>query len=148
MANIVTRAGKGSPLTNTEVDANFTNLNNDIATRAVGSGTVSGTNTGDQSKSSLELGSVDNTADANKPVSTAQAAADASVQSAAALDATNKANARQAVLVAGSNIKTLNGETLLGSGNIALFSGGMQTLAVVAALPSTPNENTLYIVTG
>jgi hypothetical protein len=29
MATIVTRAGKGSPLTNTEVDANFTNLNAD-----------------------------------------------------------------------------------------------------------------------
>jgi hypothetical protein len=29
MATIVTRAGKGSPLTNTELDANFTNLNTD-----------------------------------------------------------------------------------------------------------------------
>lgn len=29
MTTIVTRAGKGSPLTNVEVDANFTNLNND-----------------------------------------------------------------------------------------------------------------------
>ncbi len=29
MATIVTRSGKGSPLTNTEVDANFTNLNSD-----------------------------------------------------------------------------------------------------------------------
>jgi hypothetical protein len=29
MSTIVTRAGKGSPLTNTEVDANFTNLNTD-----------------------------------------------------------------------------------------------------------------------
>ena len=29
MSTIVTRAGKGSPLTNTEVDANFTNLNDD-----------------------------------------------------------------------------------------------------------------------
>jgi len=29
MATIVTRAGKGSPLTNNEVDANFTNLNDD-----------------------------------------------------------------------------------------------------------------------
>ena len=29
MSTIVTRAGKGSPLTNTEVDANFDNLNND-----------------------------------------------------------------------------------------------------------------------
>ena len=29
MATIVTRSGKGSPLTNNEVDANFTNLNTD-----------------------------------------------------------------------------------------------------------------------
>ena len=29
MSTIVTRAGKGSPLTNTEVDSNFTNLNTD-----------------------------------------------------------------------------------------------------------------------
>ena len=29
MATIVNRATKGSPLTNTEVDANFTNLNTD-----------------------------------------------------------------------------------------------------------------------
>ena len=29
MATIVTRSGKGSPLTNTEVDANFSNLNTD-----------------------------------------------------------------------------------------------------------------------
>ena len=31
MVTIVTRAGKGSPLTNAEVDANFTNLNAGIA---------------------------------------------------------------------------------------------------------------------
>ena len=29
MSTIVTRSGKGSPLTNTEVDSNFTNLNSD-----------------------------------------------------------------------------------------------------------------------
>lgn len=29
MSTIVTRSGKGTPLTNTEVDANFTNLNTD-----------------------------------------------------------------------------------------------------------------------
>lgn len=29
MSTITTRAGKGSPLTNAELDANFTNLNND-----------------------------------------------------------------------------------------------------------------------
>ena len=31
MATITTRSGKGSPLTNNEVDANFTNLNTDKA---------------------------------------------------------------------------------------------------------------------
>lgn len=36
MTTIVTRAGKGSPLTNAEVDANFTNLNNDKVETAVG----------------------------------------------------------------------------------------------------------------
>jgi hypothetical protein len=46
MVTIVTRAGKGTPLTNDEVDANFVNLNNGLA--AGGSGTVtsvSGTGT-------------------------------------------------------------------------------------------------------
>ncbi len=34
MATIVTRSGKGAPLTNAEVDANFTNLNDEAATKA------------------------------------------------------------------------------------------------------------------
>ena len=38
MATIVTRSGKGSPLTNAEVDANFTNLNSDkVETSAISS---------------------------------------------------------------------------------------------------------------
>lgn len=37
MSTIVTRAGKGTPLTNNEVDANFTNLNTDkLETSAIG----------------------------------------------------------------------------------------------------------------
>jgi hypothetical protein len=43
MATIVTRAGKGSPLTNVEVDANFMNLNLDIASRLpLAGGTLTG----------------------------------------------------------------------------------------------------------
>lgn len=38
MSTIVTRAGKGSPLTHTEVDANFINLNTDKAGYIVGQG--------------------------------------------------------------------------------------------------------------
>ena len=48
MSTIVTRAGKGSPLTHNEVDANFTNLNTDKAGYITGEG---GTVTQSSSKS-------------------------------------------------------------------------------------------------
>jgi hypothetical protein len=38
MSTIVTRAGKGTPLTHTEVDSNFTNLNTDKAGYIAGEG--------------------------------------------------------------------------------------------------------------
>ena len=40
MATITTRSGKGSPLTNNEVDANFTNLNNDKLEISAGTATI------------------------------------------------------------------------------------------------------------
>ena len=50
MATIVTRAGKGAPLTHVEVDANFTNLNTDkiqsgdsVASLDINGGTIDGT---------------------------------------------------------------------------------------------------------
>jgi len=48
MSTIVTRAGKGSPLTHNEVDANFTNLNTDKAGYITGEGgtVVQSTNKG------------------------------------------------------------------------------------------------------
>lgn len=55
------------------------------------------------SKADVGLGNVDNTADASKPVSTAQAAADAAVASAAAADAATKANAAQAYAIQREN---------------------------------------------
>jgi hypothetical protein len=65
-------------------------------------------------KTALSLNNVDNTSDANKPVSTA---------TQSALDA------KQATLVSGTNIKTINNESLLGSGNITISgSGGVTTL--------------------
>ena len=54
-------------------------------------------------KSDVGLSNVDNTSDINKPVSTAQAAANSAVQSAAASDATTKANAAQAYSIQRSN---------------------------------------------
>jgi hypothetical protein len=58
-------------------------------------------------KTALALNNVDNTSDANKPVSSA---------TQTALDA------KQATLVSGTNIKTVNNTSLLGSGNISISS--------------------------
>lgn len=62
MASITTRAGKGTPLTNLEVDANFTNLNTELLSK-------------------------------------------------------------QDTLVSGTSIKTVNGQSVLGSGNIQIDGG-------------------------
>jgi len=68
-------------------------------------GTVSGI-----TKSMVGLSNVDNTTDANKPVSTAQGVA---------------IGLKQDALVSGTNIKTINGTSVLGSGNIAIAGGGV-----------------------
>ena len=54
-------------------------------------------------KTDVGLGNVDNTSDVNKPVSTATQ---------------TSLNAKQATLVSGTNIKTINGTSVLGSGNV------------------------------
>ena len=60
-------------------------------------------------KAQVGLGSVDNTSDASKPISTA-------TQSAL--------NAKQDTLVSGTNIKTINGNSILGSGDMTISGGG------------------------
>jgi hypothetical protein len=88
-------------------------------------------------KADVGLANVDNTSDANKPVSTAQQTA---------LDT------KQATLVSGTNIKTVNGTSVLGSGNIQIDGGvtsfntrtGAVTLSsgdVTGALGFTPLSN-------
>lgn len=103
---------------------------------------VSGVNTGDQDLSGLVpktttvnshplsgnvvvtasdvgLGNVDNTSDANKPVSTATATA---------------LSGKQATLVSGTNIKTINGSSVLGSGDLTITGAGtVTTVGVVTA---------------
>jgi hypothetical protein len=59
----------------------------------------------DLTKSDVGLGNVDNTSDVNKPISSATQTA---------------LNAKQDTLVSGTNIKTIEGQSILGSGNIDL----------------------------
>ena len=66
-------------------------------------------------KAQVGLGNVDNTSDASKPISTA---------------AQTALNAKQNTLVSGINIKTLNGESLLGAGNLELQLAADQPSAV------------------
>ena len=61
-------------------------------------------------KSDVGLSNVDNTSDVNKPISSA---------TQTALDS------KQATLVSGTNIKTINGTSVLGSGDITISSGGV-----------------------
>ena len=86
MVDIVLRSGKGSPLTNAELDANFSNIMAAIAAAAV----------------SAEWVSV-----IGKPTT---------LVGYGITDA-------QATLVSGTNIKTINGSSILGAGDISIAGG-------------------------
>lgn len=78
-------------------------------------------------RTAIALGNVDNTSDANKPISTATQTA---------------LNAKQTTLVSGTNIKTVNGTSILGSGDIAVSGGGSSVTVLGASDPipgGTPN---------
>ena len=87
-------------------------------------------------KADVGLGNVDNTSDANKPVSTAQQAAlngkentgTAAAAVAAHTAASDPHPQYQVDLVSGTNIKTINGQSILGAGNIKIQGGVGPTL--------------------
>ena len=75
-------------------------------------------------KAQVGLGAVDNTSDANKPISTATQTA---------------LNTKQGVLVSGTNIKTVEGQSLVGSGNIDLTKSDVGLNNVDNTADSTKN---------
>lgn len=75
-------------------------------------------------------------------IGTTVQAYDADLTSWAALAPSSK----QDTLVSGTNIKSVNSTSLLGSGDLALFAGGLVKIEKVSALPGSPDANTLYIV--
>lgn len=98
-------------------------------------------------KAQVGLGNVDNTSDLNKPISTATQTA---------------LNGKQETLVSGTNIKTINNNSLLGSGDITIDSLPSQTgqsgkflttdgtnasWATVDALPSQTGQSGKFLTT-
>ena len=102
----VTISATGGGLTCNDLAACQTIIDLDTAIDAVAlslSSHISNTsNPHSVTKTQVGLGNVDNTSDINKPVSTAQALADTAIGTAAASDATTKANAAQAAAIAAS----------------------------------------------
>jgi len=84
-------------------------------------------------KAQVGLGNVDNTSDLNKPLSTL---------------ATQALLEKQPLLVSGTNIKTINGQSLLGSGNLIITSPvtsvNSQTGAVNLTTDSIPEGGQKY----
>jgi hypothetical protein len=113
MATIVTRAGKGSALTHTEGDANFTNLNNDKLEAS--GGTLTG-----YSETIYSLGSTDSPtiAVANGNVQTV------TISSGLSLPAFTNASAGESVtlLVTGSGTATGTAAYKFAGGNTTLTS--------------------------
>lgn len=83
-------------------------------------------------KGQVGLGNVDNTSDVNKPISTATQAA---------------LNAKQDTLVSATNIKTINGSSVLGSGNLVV-SSGYHAVATLASNQATAANTTPVTLTG
>ena len=81
-------------------------------------------------KTQVGLSNVDNTSDASKPVSTATQTA---------------LNTKQATLVSATNIKTVNGSTLLGSGDLVVSGTSVYTLNVQALTSSPVDAQTIYL---
>ena len=134
MTTIVTRAGKGSPLTNTEVDTNFTNLNSaklEAAVTSVAALTIG--STGTDLSSTVANGTT-------TPVISLQVPT-ASATNRGALSAADWStfNGKQAALVSGTSIKTVNGTTLLGSGDVGVgVTSVTGTAPVVSSGGATP----------
>ena len=132
MSTIVTRSGKGSPLTNTEVDSNFQNLNTDKAelSGAVFTGAITTNSTidgRDVATDGTKLDGVEASADVTDTanVTAAGALMDSELTSIASVKALNQGVATGdsptfAALTSTGEI-TANGGIALGDGDIATF---------------------------
>ncbi len=156
MVTIVTRAGKGSPLTNSEVDANFNNLKTAVEAVVASTATVASASTTDIGSQTSTYVSVTGTTTITA-LGTAPAGTFRFVDFAGALTLTH--NATSLILnKAGTNITTAAGDTAIfvskGSGNwkcisytrldgtALVSSGGVTSVAGLTGAPTASDVKT------
>lgn len=122
-----------------KVNSNFTEVERELTTTVPTTRTLTiNSDTKDLStnrtwtidKTSVGLGNVDNTSDLNKPVSTATQTA---------------LNAKQDTLVSATNIKTINGSSVLGSGDLVV--SGSSSLGIHALMPPFSGKSYMAMIT-
>jgi len=111
----------------TASDVGLGNVTNESKATMFTSPAFTGTATG-ITKSMVGLGNVDNTSDANKPVSSATQTA---------------INLKQDALVSATNIKTINGSTVLGSGDLVVSAVAATSTSGVAATATASGTTTI-----
>jgi len=152
MSTITTRAGKGSPLTNNEVDANFTNLNTDKAelSGAAFTGAITTTSTvdgRDVSTDGSKLDGIEALADVTDTanVTAAGALMDSELTNITAVKALDQGVATtdspSFVGLTASGEITANGGIALGDGDVATF-GDSDDLSIFHAGGTTYLTNT------
>jgi hypothetical protein len=143
MATIVTRAGKGSPLTHNEVDANFNNLNNDkveeSTTITAGTGLTGG---GDLSANRTI--SLANTAVAAGSYGSASAVGTFTVDAQGRLTAASNTN----IAIANTAVSGLGTMSTQNANNVAITGGSINGTTVGASSASTGAFTTLSASSG
>jgi len=143
MATIVTRAGKGSPLTHNEVDANFNNLNNDkveeSTTITAGTGLTGG---GDLSANRTI--SLANTAVAAGSYGSASAVGTFTVDAQGRLTAASNTN----IAIANTAVSGLGTMSTQNANNVAITGGSINGTTVGASTASTGAFTTLSASSG
>lgn len=131
-----TNTVKGAPLTNAEIDANFINLDVEIDTKApINNPTFTGT-VGGISKSAVGLGNVDNTSDANKPISSATQTA---LNGKTPLNGTG-ATGTWSISISGAAGSVTNGMTTVGAQTVTGTKTFTQNSDTIAAASSSAIE--------
>lgn len=143
MSTIVTRAGKGSPLTHNEVDANFNNLNNDKVEESTTITAGTGLSGGGDLSANRTI-SLANTAVAAGSYGSASAVGTFTVDAQGRLTAASNTN----IAIANTAVSGLGTMSTQNANNVAITGGSINGTTVGASTASTGAFTTLSASSG